>query len=194
MATFCPLAVDWGDVATWVQAIGSIGAILVAIWVWKRQAELSRQTTKESLQPCLSCIRTVDRQRKPHAQIVLRNVGLGPAIIKSIDVSVNGVVMTQGQFTMIDVKRALKLASDTPATDTRTEWDKVHAGGTLPEMGDWLPAGKEYELFCVTVIDTARGDVLFKDHNERLVRELDQVKFRITFDSVFGDRETIKEC
>jgi len=162
--------------AAWIQAIGSVGAIFVTIRVWVHQAKLTRDLQKQSMQPHLE-IRTTRQSIRPNIKIELVNVGVGPAIIKALNVKLDGNPFTPNP------------AFFGPELGARLElgvggW----GGGTIPEIDDWLPAGEPCILFAAEIGDTVAYENLTANHNAGLDVELARVQFVIAYESVFGQR------
>lgn len=189
---FCPLSVDWGTVADWVQGLGSVGAIVAAIVVWrsqsrttrklwKKQARLTRKAQRESLRPHLSLIARTQSVNEdlPHIELSLDNNGLGPAIVKSIHVFHNDALV-QGSWEEISRQVLLEVRRDIAAERTTND--------SCPDfIDDWIPSGKSFRIFQWTFHPVRPNIEVFGNENSELRAAIALVRVDIQYESTFGE-------
>lgn len=175
---FCALSAE--AQAAWIQAIGSIAALFIAIgiaWVQSQHARtlLERQRAAEDRQrrllakPQLWCERFVQRE-SPQMRVLLRNDGLGPAVVKEFDVYVDGVAreFSVNQF-WVDLLHELDLPP----------WE--HSGGTTIQRGRVIPPGTEIQLLKFQAVNAGSAT------NAALHAQLVRVDIVIAYESIYGD-------
>lgn len=167
--------------AAWVQAIGSIAAIFVAVGVAWWQAKQSRsQQRSQWLQeqehrrvasrPHLS-IEELTQREDPQLRIFIRNNGVGPAILDHFDLLIDGRTFhsDRAHFWQRFVA-ALELPPG------------VNSGGTSLADGQSIPAGAERLLLSYRPADKRQVD------NEVLLSALARVDYNVSYKSVYGER------
>lgn len=171
--------------AAWVQAIGSVGAIFVAIgvaWWQARQSRLQLQTQrredleqrKVASRPHVT-IEEFTQLEKPRLRIYVKNNGVGAAVVTSLTILLDG--------------RPLR-------ADRRTFWQRVisqlglppgiHSGGTVLADGQTLPAGSKQRLFRYQPSDARQVD------SATLHAAVERIDYEIEYASIYGERFTFR--
>ena len=166
--------------AAWVQAVGSVAAIFVAIgvaWWQARQARKQQRTQwlqeqehrKIAVRPHLT-IEEFTQRGDPQLQIFLRNTGVGPAIISKFVVKIGGrpLYFERATFWQQFV-RALGLPPG------------VNSGGTVLADGQAIPSASERTLLRYRPADLRQVD------NKVLIDALVRVDYEIEYKSIYGE-------
>jgi hypothetical protein len=136
---FCPLAVQWGDVATWFSGVASATAVGVAL-------HLARRAERPKAEAWLSIMVTTDALDRPFVTFVLSNLDTQPLRVTGCSVQLIGPAkwgMKWSSAVANDWRHptSWRIPADVPrgetfryATDTDTEPFK----GLLADS--WLPA------------------------------------------------------
>lgn len=166
--------------AAWVQAVGSIVAIFAAIIVAWWQAHQNRKQQRAqweheeahrriAIRPYLS-IEEITQREAPLMSLVLRNTGVGPAIIEHFELQIDGSVVYYGAaYFWQHVFERLNL----PA--------RTNSGGTVLADGQSIMAGQERTLmrYQPAVADEASTKLLL----EAFAR----VEIKIKYRSLYGE-------
>ncbi|MBH1634987.1 hypothetical protein I5U65_07450 [Stenotrophomonas maltophilia] len=80
---FCPLAVSWGDVATWFSGAASAAAVIVAL-------HLARRADKPKAKAWLSIMATTDNLDKPFVSYGMSNLDLHPIRVTGCSIQLVG--------------------------------------------------------------------------------------------------------
>jgi hypothetical protein len=140
----------------------SVVACSISIW----QASLSKKHNLLSIRPMLhyDC-GIVDND----LILIIKNTGMGPAIIKSWSVKFNGISLGNNAHEI-----SVKLFE---------ELEVEHLGGDfyLPGKGQAMAAGTNYRILKI------KGLALDKETQERLVNELTLLTINFSYESIYGE-------
>lgn len=167
--------------AAWVQAIGSIAAIFVAIGVAWWQARQTRKQQRKyweqelhyrmiAARPHIS-IEEFTQREDPQLRIFIRNNGVGAAVIKRFHVLIDGVPVFFDRTTFW--QRFIGALGLPPG---------VNSGGTVLADGQAIPAGAERTLLRYRPADLRQVD------NQTLHAALARVGYDIRYESIYGER------
>lgn len=166
--------------AAWVQAIGSISAIFVAIGVAWWQARQTRKQQHEhwrqelryrmiAARPHVS-IEEFTQREDPQLQIIVRNNGVGAAIIKQFDLLIDGAPVYFDRTTFW--QRFIGALGLPPG---------INSGGTVLADEQTIPAGMQRTLLRYRPADLKHVD------NKALHAALARVDYDIRYESIYGE-------
>jgi len=157
--------------AAWVQGVGSVLAVFVAIGVGVYQNVTSRSIAKAQNKPLLR-LTAICHSRPPTCVMELSNRGIGPAIIESV------VVLLDDQPT------DQRPQNFWTGVLCELDWPDAYAGGTWLMEGQAVAAGERLEVFGAKF-----------DRNELETRvmhaELSRLSICIRYRSIYGESD---EC
>lgn len=172
------------DAPEWVQAIGSVGAIVAAIVVWARQAEQTRQTQRQSLMPKLVISGLRNPFDKPNIAIILENKGLGPAIFSGVRLRLDDHFVNGSTKVILESIAAQfhEIATD----EEPLFW--FHG----PLLNDWISSGDRITLVSLT-FDSEQIALKILGHSNRNAQKVfDRLQIEIDYRSVFGEEFVAK--
>jgi hypothetical protein len=195
---FCPLSTDFGNVADWIQGIAAIGGVVAVVWVWIRQANLTRESNVEnarlareaqrhSLMPHLWVTRVVAVEGDPHLLVTIKNDGLGPAIVKSVAFQLDEIPFEDGPD---DVMYRLKDAVFPVPEGSRA----IYGGGTAPDVGEWIQSGAALPLLELTFCDEVLRDEYMKSGSKEVIAACARIQIEILYESVFGEKFSVNSA
>ena len=116
MSMFCPNAIDWGNVASWVSGMGTLAAIIVALWIAGserrsaarlRDIEVNEAHERRAQVICEAIRLAGDIEAKANSYVQLTSLGggLGDAKMHEVIADIDGArsqLQALQQFPMTD--------------------------------------------------------------------------------------------
>ncbi|WP_394561831.1 hypothetical protein [Aquipseudomonas alcaligenes] len=153
-----------------VAAVASVVCALAALWYSNRQIKIHDQHNRKMAQPHLAGWNHISHDPELYVYS-LENVGLGPAVIKSIRLEVDG--------NQIEGEGADLLEN---ATELLLEGVGSERGWEMFTAETMLPVGRKYELLGVKPTHHTAEDVR--------QRVKDRARLVIQYESILGDKFT----
>jgi hypothetical protein len=149
-------------------AIIALAALIVTVW----QGVVSRKHNRLSVTPHFR----IDYLENPHVshKYVLRNCGIGPGIITSFEILVDGKVFPEKGWSLY--KGVLKLLD--LDYDSSTVW--------YPLEGDALSADEERTILEIHLDDNSRTN------EESALKAVPRLSLLIKYKSIYGKKYTVK--
>jgi hypothetical protein len=158
----------------------SVCAMLVSVatfGIYLYQTKIIREQAHASVYPHLEIERRYGSQKDPHFILVAKNVGIGPAFLKSMEIKYRDSVYYSknydGNLPIVFLREIL------PSDD---KFPFLGVGGTIPMV---IPAG-EKEMFLIL------NSKKYEDM-KLLVGIFDEAKIKICYSSVYKDYWTVEK-
>lgn len=160
------------DSGTWLNAAAVVVAIC-ALWLTIRSNRDTTKHNKLSVIPRLTTSTSFAKQgdgtyRSLKVRVVLKNVGLGPAVVNSADILLDGLKAKANSFE--DVSGLL---------------NKVSPGIQLGGDGSFVKLNKGYAIEVGREVEIAAFQVMEPAQN--LEEELKRFQFLVEYESFYGD-------
>ncbi|MET0013052.1 MAG: hypothetical protein ABW088_05310 [Sedimenticola sp.] len=156
----------WNFIGCYVSEIIALCAFGIAVW----QGYVIRAHNKISVRPHI-IVEPIVQWNEPQVQILLENVGIGPAMIKSYK------VLLDGEEVDLSVKTALTnmiSALDIPEIS--------YGGGKVLSNNDAIRQGKTETALSITT----KEEYDDKFDNSGAHKELERVQILIEYESLYG--------
>jgi hypothetical protein len=173
-------ALSLAEQAAWVQAIGSIGAIIVAVLVARMSSNETRRLIVAQARPHLHI--EMDRLRaEPQFRVRLTNEGLGSAVINSIRILVDGQRMWGIGIEPFrhTLERLCANGFGEPGT--------IEA----PRVGEWISPGKELQMLSISLSEKLR-DLVSRDPVGMLRPAAMRLRIIISYSDIFGNQFVVE--
>ena len=160
-----------------VDIIVSVSAMLVSLatfGIYLYQTKIIHEQARASVYPHLEIVRGYNNHDNPFI-LYVRNVGIGPAFLKTMEIEYNGKIYKSKDFRNACLTGVV--VRDVIPAETLSDYSN---GGTLPMV---IPAG-EKEVF-IRLNSTKKEDII------SLVEIFDNAKIKVCYASVYKDYWTI---